>query len=108
MKSVLSFVALSLLLLGCPKQAPTVAITGNDDELIDQYSAQLEELRTRDTAGENRCKDACPTKNKVCAISESVCGIAVKKGDRADFQTKCVATQEDCAKFGEVCLSCSK
>jgi hypothetical protein len=104
----LLLVACSLCLFACPKQSTAVATTGGDDELVDQYAAQLEELRTRDVSGENHCKDACPNKSKVCGISESVCAIAVKKGDRADFQTKCVASQEDCAKFTEVCLGCTK
>lgn len=102
------FLLLALSLLGCPKQAPTVGTVSSDDELVDQYSAQLEELRTRDMSGDNRCKEACPGKDKACAISESVCGIAAKKPDIAYFQTKCVASQEDCARFTEACSACAK
>ncbi len=47
------------MLTGCPKQT-TTTVAGSEDEMVDQLSAQLEELRT--------------------------CDIAAKSPDRNDFQ----------------------
>ncbi|MEW5742019.1 MAG: hypothetical protein AB1938_24100 [Myxococcota bacterium] len=95
---------LSLWLLACPK-GPTTTVSGSDDEQMDRYASQLEEIRTR---GEVECKDACSLKSKVCDISTAVCAIAAKNADREDFQKKCVTSQEECASFSEKCSSCSK
>lgn len=92
------------VLSGCPKQT-TTTIAGTDDEMMDQLSAQLEELRTR---SDLTCKDFCSVKDKACGLSKQTCDIAGKAPDRADFQKKCVTSQEDCAKFGESCSSCPK
>lgn len=91
-------------LTGCPKTT-TTTVAGTDDEMIDQLSAQLEELRTR---SDITCKDFCQVKDKACGLSKQTCDIAGKSPDRADFQKKCVTSQEDCAKFGESCSSCPK
>jgi hypothetical protein len=95
---------LSLCLFACPK-ASTSTVMGSDDEQMDRYASQLEEIRTR---GEVSCPDACSLKSKVCDISTSACAIASKAADRDDFQKKCVTSQEDCASFSEKCSSCSK
>jgi hypothetical protein len=58
---------LSLFLFACPK-ATTSTVTGSEDEQMDRYASQLEEIRTR---GEVACPDACPLKKKVCDISEA-------------------------------------
>lgn len=91
-------------LTGCPKTT-TTTVAGTDDEMIDQLSAQLEELRTR---SDLTCKDFCQVKDKACGLSKQTCDIAGKAPDRADFQKKCVTSQEDCAKFGESCSGCPK
>jgi hypothetical protein len=91
-------------LLACPKAAPTT-VAGTDDEIVDQLSAQLEELRTKTDA---TCADFCSLKNKACGLSQQTCDIAAKAPDRADFQKKCVTSQEECAKFGESCAGCTK
>jgi hypothetical protein len=95
-----------LCLAGCPKNVPE-NVAGSEDEQMDRYSAQLEELRTR-SAQDMKCDDWCGMKDKACGTSKSVCDIAGKKPDRADFQSKCVASQEDCARFTDSCSSCKK
>lgn len=91
-------------LAGCPRNT-TTTVAGTDDEMIDQLSAQLEELRTRTDL---TCKDFCSVKDKACGLSTKTCDIAAKAPDRADFQKKCVTSQEDCAKFNESCSGCAK
>ena len=93
-----------LLLAGCPRQAVT-PVAGTDDEVMDQVAAQLEELRTRTDA---TCKDFCSLKDKACGLSTQACAIAGKAPERADFQKKCVTSQEDCAKFNESCSACPR
>jgi hypothetical protein len=95
----------ALTLAACPKNIENVS--GTDDERMDQYGAQLEEMRTR-SAQDMKCDDWCGMKGKVCDTSTKVCDIAGKKADRADFQSKCVASQEDCARFSDSCSSCKK
>ncbi len=91
---------LALALSACPKKVDGANVAGTDDEQMDQFSAQLEELRTRQGL---KCNDFCSLKSKVCDISKTVCDIAGKHGDRDDFQKRCVASQEDCAHFNEGC-----
>jgi hypothetical protein len=96
--------AFSLFALACPK-AVTTTVMGSDDEMMDQYSAQLEELRTRTDL---KCEETCSLKKKVCSISDNVCEIAGKSESRNDFQKRCVTSQEDCARFNENCSTCTK
>jgi hypothetical protein len=91
-------------LTGCPKQAVTT-VAGTEDEMVDQLSAQLEELRTR---SDLTCKDFCSVRERACGLSKETCDIAAKSPDRNDFQKKCVTSQEDCAKFSESCSSCNR
>ena len=95
-----------LCLAGCPKNVPE-NVAGSEDEQMDRYSAQLEEQRTR-SAQDMKCDDWCGEKDKVCKISRSVCDIAAKKSERNDFQSKCIAAQEDCAKYTDNCSTCRK
>ncbi len=97
-------VAALTALSGCPK-ATTTTVAGTDDEMMDQLSAQLEELRTRTDL---TCKDFCSLKDKACGLSTKTCDIAGKAPERADFQKKCVSSQEECAKFNESCSGCPK
>jgi hypothetical protein len=94
-----------LALAACPKNVENVA--GSEDEQMDRYSAQLEELRTR-AAQDMKCDDWCGEKGKVCGISSSVCDLSAKRADRADFQSRCVSAQEDCARYTDSCSSCKK
>lgn len=91
---------LALALTACPKKVADTNVAGTDDEQMDQYAAQLEELRTREGL---KPSDYCSLKGKVCDISKTVCDIAGKHADRDDFQKRCVASQEDCAHFNEGC-----
>ncbi len=101
----LPFVFLVFALAGCPKSTGGTGtnVAGSDDEQIDQYAAQLEELRTRQGL---QCNDFCSLKSKVCDISKASCDIASRHGDRDDMQKHCVQSQEDCAHFNEGCGSC--
>lgn len=103
MRSILLAALMSVALFACPKSTGTT-VMGSDDEQMDRYAAQLEEIRTR---GEVTCTDACSLKGKVCDISKAACAIASKVADRDDFQKKCVTSQEDCASFSEKCAACS-
>jgi len=102
-RSVLALLPCLLLLLGCPKNLDTT-IAGSDDSQMDQYSSVLEEYRTKTDLS---CADSCSAKKKVCDVSKNVCDLSRKATDRLDFQSRCVTSQEDCAKFGESCASCS-
>jgi hypothetical protein len=103
MRSLVTVGLLSLVLFACPKSTGNTVL-GSDDEQMDRYAAQLEEIRTR---GEVTCADACSLKAKVCDISNSACAIATKASDRDDFQKKCITAQEECASFGEKCAACA-
>jgi outer membrane murein-binding lipoprotein Lpp len=100
----LVMVVLSAVLLACPKNVP-VTVAGTDDEKMDQYSAQLEELKTKTDV---QCSDYCTLKSKACSLSTNVCEISGRLADRADFQKKCVTAQEECARFNESCSTCPK
>lgn len=93
-----------IALLGCPKNIDTT-VAGSDDSQMDQYSSVLEEYRTKTDLS---CSDSCAAKKKVCELSNRVCEMSAKASERKDFESKCVVSQEDCAKFGESCASCSK
>lgn len=97
-------VAALTALSGCPK-ATTTTVAGTDDEMMDQLSAQLEELRTRTST---ECSETCSLKVKVCNLSETACEIAGRSADRAEYQKRCVTAQEECAKFNEACSACKK
>ncbi len=105
MNRLLRVCALAVLFAACPKNVENVS--GSDDERMDQYSAQLEEMRAR-ASQDMKCDDWCGMQGKVCDTSKKVCDIAGTKSDRADFQAKCVASQEDCARFTDSCSSCKK
>lgn len=100
-------VAASLALLACPKKVPS-NVAGTDDEQVDQLSAQLEELRAKSQAGELKCSDWCDLASRARELSGQTCEIAKRHGDRSDFQTKCVTSQEDFARFNESCSGCKK
>lgn len=95
------------LALGCPKRTP-IGVAGSDDEQMDQYAAQLEELRTRAKAQEPKCDDWCSMAGRVCDLSKSVCEIAARHADRSDMQKRCGDSQEDCADFKDSCSNCRR
>jgi hypothetical protein len=104
MKTRLISLCICALLLACPKSVPVSTVAGTDDEVMDQYAAQLEELHTR---AEVTCVDACQVKEKACGLSKGACDVAGRAADRADFQKKCVTAQEECARFNEACSGCA-
>ena len=99
-----TWLVLAFALTACPKAVP-VTIAGSDDELVDGYSARLEEWKTKTT---ERCGDWCDWKKSVCDLSKAICDTSAKKPDRADFQSRCVVGQEECAKFTDNCAGCRK
>ena len=104
MKRLALVAALALSSLACPKASPT-NLAGTDDEQMDGFTSQLEELRSRQDL---KCDSWCSLKTKACGLSKSTCDLAGRQTDREDFQKRCVASQEDCAKFIEGCASCGK
>lgn len=104
MKRLFVLAAITLGLLACPKETPS-NVSGTDDEQMDSFASQLEELRTRTDL---KCDEWCSLKDKACGLSKKTCDIAGKHADREDFQKRCVVSQEDCAKFVEGCASCTK
>jgi hypothetical protein len=103
MTRLLFAIPLCLALFACPKSTGGSTLGGSDDEKMDSLAAQLEELRTRTNT---ECSETCSLKVKVCNLSETACEIAGRNADRAEYQKRCVAAQEDCAKFNEACSSC--
>lgn len=97
--------ALSLVLLACPKAPPATTLGGTDEENVDRLSSQLEEFHTKTDL---QCSDWCSLKSKVCDVSKSLCDVAGHHADRDDYQKKCIAGQEECARYNEDCSSCSK
>lgn len=94
-------VVLCAALFACPKAVPE-NVAGSDDEQMDSFAAQLEEVKTREVT----CTDACKVQGQACGLSNKVCEISGRKADRADFQTRCVSAQEACAAFSDKCASC--
>jgi hypothetical protein len=101
MRTILALAA--LVFFACPRPLPPVAM-GSDDEQMDHHLAQLEEYRS---LGEGSCPDTCALQQKVCDVSAAACALAGKRLERADFQRKCINTQEACASFGDRCARCS-
>ena len=104
MKRLFFVAAITLGLLACPKETPS-NLAGTEDEQMDSFASQLEELRSHQDL---KCDEWCSLKEKACGLSKKSCEIAVKHTDRDDFQKRCVTSQEDCAKFIEGCASCGK
>lgn len=97
--------AAAALLTACPKSAGT-NVSGTADEQMDLYASQLEELRTRAAAADLKCADWCDLKSKVCSLRDSTCDLASGNATRDDFQKRCTAAQEDCARFTDSCTGC--
>ena len=98
-------IALCLALTGCPKKAP-LNVTGSDDDLLDQYSAQLEELRVSAQSGSANCEASRGRAVKVCDLSRNICQVGRRLKDRPDVEKKCVSAQEDCAQFNDRAAHC--
>ena len=102
MRSLLIAVLFTLPLLGCPKKVET-KVSGTADEQMEQYGAELEELRSKAQAAEWMGGELCGQAGRVCAISSEMCAIASAAPDREDFQQRCVSGQESCAQFNDAC-----
>jgi hypothetical protein len=98
---------LAIFLFGaCAKRAP-MTVAGGDDEQFDQYTAQLEELRSRPFDDTTPCRDRCSLARDVCALSGRICEISGRQPDRPEMQQRCVQSQEDCARFNDGCAGCN-
>jgi hypothetical protein len=94
--------ALSGLLVACPKNAST-SVSGSADDTMDAFAAKLEEIQSQRNVN---CAATCKTKQQTCALSEHICQVASDATNRLDFQKRCVASQESCALIGERCDNC--
>lgn len=103
LRTTILSLAAALALFACPKTVVT-NVSGSDDEMMDQYAAQIEELKTKTDL---KCDDFCSLKTKACAVSKGACEISGRHAGREDFQKRCVTAQEECARFSESCTSCS-
>lgn len=97
--------AAALLALGCPKSTGS-SVAGTADEQMDLFASQLEELRAKASASDLQCSDWCSLKDKVCSLRDKTCDLAQASAGRDDFQKRCTAAQEDCARFNDSCTSC--
>lgn len=97
--------SLAVVLLACPKSTSVTTLAGTDDERMDAISAQLEEFHTR---ADLKCPDWCSLRPRVCDLSRSACEISGRLPDRADFQKRCLATSEECARFSDGCSACPR
>ena len=104
-RPLLASLAASLFLMACPKAAPGPQLGGSEDEQMDAIAAQHEEYRTKT---QSDCRESCDIKQKICRLSDTACEIAGRYADRAEYQKRCVNTQEECARFNEACSACAK
>lgn len=101
----LALLCAALLFCACPKNvAPHVS--GTADERMDLFQSQLEEARSKASGGELQCADQCALKDTVCGLKDRVCDLAGSEAARDDFQKRCIAAQEDCARFNDACAGC--
>ena len=100
---LLPFAVFTLLCMGCPKATGDTTLRGSEDEQMDAIGAQIEEYSSQP---QTECSQKCTLRGKVCNLSKLACDIANRFGERADYQRRCVATQEECARYGEACSSC--
>jgi hypothetical protein len=103
--ALLALIASMALALGCPKRQPG-GVTSSDDDLLDGYSAQMEELRSRLKMQEPSCEEWRSLAKSGCAVSRQVCEIATRNRDRGDMQQRCIDSQEDCARFNDGASAC--
>lgn len=104
--ALLALSALLTLALGCPKRATNGPSSSSDDELLETYAAQMEELRSRVQVKEPTCDEWRSLAGKACDMSRDICEIAGRHRDRADIQQRCVESQEDCARFNDGAAGC--
>jgi hypothetical protein len=95
----------AFVLAGCAKRTPTT-VAGSDEEMLDRYTARLEELRVKLRAENPGCDQKCSMTREVCDLATRVCEIAAREAERR--QARCASAQEQCASFGDACASCQR
>ena len=106
MSKALPLAALTaLVLVSCGKRAST-NVAGSDEEMLDGYSARLEELRVKLRAENPSCDQKCSMTREVCDVATKICEIAAHEPERR--QVRCASAQEQCASFGDACASCRR
>lgn len=106
MKALAPFVVVALMLgSSCTRNlAPVNA--GTDEDQAERIQSQLEEIRARVQAEPPACPAWCDLQKKTCELSSQVCAISGRHPDRLDYQKRCIASQEDCARFNDNCSRC--
>jgi hypothetical protein len=100
MRPLLALLLIAFPLFGCPKRTETT-VAGTTDEQMDQWAAELEELRARAAAQEGG--SPCPLADRACTLAPEVCRVAGQSPEREPFQRQCGRAQEDCASLREAC-----
>jgi hypothetical protein len=100
-------VLMATLGTGCPKRAETASPgPEGDDARVDHYAARLEELRARVQAQEPSCSEWRSLARDVCDLSQRTCEISGRHPDRPDLESRCIAAQEECARFNDSAAAC--
>ncbi|MBX5481830.1 MAG: hypothetical protein IRZ16_08325 [Myxococcaceae bacterium] len=102
MKKLMWLTLAVAVLAACPRRAET-SVAGTDEEQLDQYTARLEELRTRAQAETLSCDQNCSFATEACDLAKKICDIAARQSTAQD---RCVNANEDCARFNDACASC--
>jgi hypothetical protein len=95
----------SLALFACVRRGET-HVAGSDEELLDRYATRLEELGVRLQAGSPPCAEICSINQEGCDLARKICDIAERQPDR--LGGRCASAQEECARFGDACISCRR
>jgi hypothetical protein len=103
-RALTALAAALLLGTGCPKNATSPALS--DDDRAEQLSAQLEELRARVQAEPPGCPAWKDLSKRTCGLSNEVCALSARRGERLDLQKRCTQAQEDCARFTDQASRC--
>ena len=94
-----------LALMACARRVET-SVAGTDEEMLDRYTARLEELSVRSHAQSVSCNELCAINQEGCDLARKICDIAARQPER--LGGRCASAQEECARFGDACVSCRR